>query len=337
MINIETIPNEGKSQAFLLLKEQFAAKGWRVEVPYLGSAHYFVDRGDAVPIHIFSSTPPTTSYAAANLANNKYATYKLLESADLPQPDTILANNGLKQDELEQFLAKHKKIVVKPIDGGHGKGITVNVTSKVMLDKALIDAQNNNKSVNGAIVQSQYDHLIVYDIRMLCIDYKFVGAIWRVPTRVFGDGKSSVAELIETENNSDKRGRPYYAELATIDMSRAQDYLGDRINFVPTLNQEVSVLGVANYGAGGETIDITDDLPEWLKAAAEKASLVCKLPVAGVDFMISDHPTVDSTQQQLDATIIEINKCPALGIHDLPTTGKKRNATAQYVDYLGRI
>lgn len=337
MLNIETIPIEGKSQAFKLFKEHYAAKGWKVEVPYVGSAHYFVDRGDGVPIHVFSSTPPTTSYAAANLANNKYATYKVLESFNLPQPETILANDSVQPDELNAFLAKHKKIVVKPVDGGHGKGITVNVTSEPMLQRALIEARKNNKSLTGALVQAQYDHATLYDIRMLCIDYKFIGAIWRVPTRVFGDGKSTISQLIEIENNSEKRGRPYFAELAVIDAERAEQYLGEKIHTVPAFQEEVAVLGVANYGAGGETVDITDDLPVWLREAAEKAALVCGLPVAGVDFMISDNPTVDSTQQQLDATIIEINKCPALGIHDLPTSGKKRNATAQFIDYLERI
>jgi cyanophycin synthetase len=337
MINIEAIPNEGKSQTFLLLKESFTAKGWKVEVPYIGSAHYYVDRGDGIPLHIFSSTPPTTSYAAANLANNKYATYKILESASMPQPETILANDQLSSEDLEAFLTMHKKLVVKPIDGGHGKGITVNISSKKMLNEAILEAQKNNKSVKGAIVQRQYDYQTIHDIRILCIDYKFVGAIWRVPTRVFGDGLHTVAELIEIENASEKRGRPYYAELATIDVSRAAQYLGDTINSIPLDKQEVAVLGVANYGAGGETVDISDDLPEWFIAMAEKVSRICGLPVAGVDFMIADTPTVNSTKQQLDATIIEVNKCPALGIHDIPTSGKKRNATAQYIDYLQSI
>jgi cyanophycin synthetase len=173
---------------------------------------------------------------------------------------------------------------------------------------------------------------------MLCIDYKFIGAIWRVPARVFGDGEHTIEQLIERENASPRRGVAYKEELTTIDIKRACLYLKDRMNEVVPEGQEVQVMGIANYGAGGETVDVTDDVPAWLIEDAQRAASVCELVVAGVDFMIAQVPTPESTREELDPAITEVNKAPLLTMHDTPTHGKgNRGATKAFMDHLATL
>lgn len=337
MIDLSTVPDEQLSQTLRLLKSHFIEHNWYAEVPYVGSAHCFIDRGEGRKILIFSATPPTSSYAAALLANDKYGTYQLLLGFGLPQPETQLLNNGEDMDNAIEFMSRATKVVVKPVDGGHGKGITVNISTYEQLCRAVTTARGEEKSISAVLIQQQYLHDTILEVRVLCIDYKYIAATWRVAARVYGDGISNIGALIEAENNSEKRGRAYYALIAVIDMEKAKEFLGTRINDVPQLDEEVYVLGIANYGAGGETIDITDELPDWLKEMAEKTARACNLPVIGVDFMLAATPTPQSTIEVLDPTIIEVNKCPSFAIHDVPTSGKSRNVVKAYVEYLATL
>lgn len=338
MINIATIPDEKLSQTLRLMKARFIERGWSAEIPYVGSPHCFINRNDGTDrLHVFSATPPNASYAAASLANDKYGSYELLKTADVPQLASFLASEHTTFEDQVAFMNAHEKVVVKPVDGGHGKGITVNVDTPEKLRRALEDALQNKKSIDAAIIQKQYLHNMIIDVRILCIGYEFVAAIWRIPARVKGDGVSTVSQLIEKENSREERGRPYYAKLAEINSEKAASYLGDEINRIPAQDEEVSVLGIANYGAGGETVDVTDQIPEWLRDVAVRAARTSELPVAGVDFMLAMAPEAESTQQDLEAMLIEINKCPLLAMHDMPTRGTPRGAVGKYVDYLAGL
>ena len=337
MINLAQVPDEKLSQTFRMMKREIGARGWSAELAYIGSVHCFIDRGDGNPLHVLSATPPTTSYAAGTLANDKYGTYELLKTAQIPQLATLPVYESTDIYAQEAFLVEQGKVVVKPMDGAHGKGITVNVDTMEKLTNAVLQARAARKSIDGAIVQRQYAHEVIYDVRILCIDYEFAAAIWRVPARVFGDGTHTIKELILAENATERRGRPYYADFAEIDIEKAAQYLGEQIDTVPSADEEVSVLGIANYGAGGETIDITDDMPDWLIDIAKRAARTSGLPVAGIDFMLAGTPTKQSSVEELDPALIEINKCPLLAMHDAPTSGKPRGVVAKYIDYLAGL
>jgi len=337
MIDLTLISEDELGQTPKYMRRELIKRGWKAEIPYIGSAHYFLVRSDGKKLHIFSSTPPTTSFAAASLANDKFATYQLLKDSNVPQLDTIKVSGAGDLNEAIGFLKDKKTVVVKPIDGGHGKGITVNVTNESDLKDAVVIALAQSKYIHAAIVQKQYPHDAIYDLRILTINYKYVAAIYRVAARVFGDGIHNVLELIEIENATERRGKAYHTELATIDVEKARTYMKDKIKNIPSIGEEVSVLGIANYGAGGETVDVTDNLPDWLIKNAEEASLICELPVAGVDFMLARFPEINHTQEDLDVSMTEINKAPLLTMHDTPTSGISRSAVSKYIGYLSSL
>ncbi len=320
-----------------LIQNEIKQHGWTAEVPYAGCPNIFITSKNRT-IHIFSTTPPTSSYAAGHIANNKYATHCLLESKGILQLKTILVKDSERDDpRVGTFLNEVGKVVVKPIDGGHGKGITVGITASNTLMPALELAMTNAKNMRAAVVQEQYDHPDIFDIRIATINYEYVAATLRVPAQVTGDGEHTIGELIQIENTSGNRGEPYRAPMAFINTEAAKAYLGSDINNKPGLNEKVFVLGVANYGAGGEIIDITDDIPQWMRDMAIAASKAIELPVCGVDFMLRTLPTADSTIDELKPVIVELNKCPSLAIHDAPTSGTARPATKHYVNYLATL
>lgn len=338
MINLADVAPEKLNQMFVLLQQEFIKRKWKATIPYEQSPHCYIDRGDGKILHIFSATPPTTSFAAAHLANDKFATHQLLGSVNIPQFDTILVDGtNPNTEQIRNMLEKHGTLVVKPKDGGHGKGITLDCTTVEEVIQNIPLAVQHNKSGVQVLVQEQYKPKKIYEVRILCIGYKYVAALLRKPARVFGDGTSTIRELVIVENRNPQRGVAYRSRLATIDITKVEKYLADKINQVPNDGEEVEVLGIANYGAGGEIVDITDVIPLWLREQAEEASRLCDLPVAGVDFMTAASPGLSASKADLQAVLIEINKCPSLDIHDHPTQGSSRGVIAKYADYLASL
>ncbi len=335
MINI-TIENLHEQTATnRLICQNALNRGWRVRAPYIPCPHLYIDRGSGEELHIFSATGPDTSYAAAHLVNDKYATYVRLKDAKIPQLDTIMIND-LERDQVRavEFMERYSAVVVKPIDGGHGKGITTRISSRDQLINALRYAESGMRSLRGAIVQEQFGSYDIRDLRISVIAGKAVACVERIPARVFGDGFSTVSQLIAIENQRPDRQEAYRTKLAPIDTSRAALYLGDKLDLVLKQGEQMSVLGIANYGAGGETIDRTDDLPRWMVEESEQVANILELDVAGVDYMFSGPLSSHATREQLTAVITEVNKCPALSMHDEPTTGTSRHAVDAYLDYL---
>lgn len=313
-------------------------RGWKVRTPYVPCPHLFIDRGDGNELHIFSATPNLTSYASAHLVDDKWATSVVLQDAHIRQLETMWLDQGLLcLEEAKAFLNDHGMIVVKPIDGGHGKGITLNVHTKEQLLLAHEYAMKYNRTLKGSLLQKQFIAELLCDIRIAVIDGEVVGAIERVPARVRGDGVHTISELIDIENQKSERGEPYRAKLAFIDTMRASLYLGEKLHDVLAEGEELSVLGVANYGAGGELIDVTDDMPDWLMDEAIRAAEKLELPVAGVDYLVNTRLKKDMSRNQVEAVITEVNKCPALAIHDEPTIGINRHTVEKYLDFIATL
>lgn len=337
MIDISTIVPMQLAATTRLIQAEIMRRGWSGMLAHRKSPHLFIDRGDGVSLHIHSASPPTMSFAAASLVNDKYATHHVLSQAGIPQLKTAFVNESTGLQPGLEVLEEFGHVVVKPVDGGHGKGIRINVTTPEALREAVDYASNYIIAIDGVVVQQQFMHPKTYDVRVTCLNGKFVAAILRVPARVKADGIHTIFDLIKIENKQPYRGEPYLSKLAFIDEERAMQYLNERGTTIPQKGEEVTVLGVANYGAGGELVDVTDDIPQWLRHDAVKVANLLELPVAGVDYMTATLPKAHMTRDQLDLAIVEVNKCPSLAIHDEPTEGENRHVVQQYCDYLATL
>lgn len=319
-----------------LMLDEARERSWKVYVLQEGSSRLFIDRGDGKLQHLYGSMLPSLGFNAATVSNNKQLTTEFLRMAGIPQLASSLVDVTEEFDTAQQLLEAHKKVVVKPYDGAHGDGIRMNISTLESLREAAQHALTFSNGKRKVIVQQQFQSDTVYDIRLLCIDYEFVAAIHRIPARVLGDGTSSILELIERENTSADRGVPYKTRFALIDTDRAKRYLGSDIARVPLDGEDVRVIDVANYGAGGELVDITESIPSWMKDDAERAARAIELPVAGVDYLLSGLPSLSLNQNDVEAFIIEINKSPSLAIHDEPHVGENRKTVAKVLDLLDR-
>src|SRR4030095_89141 len=70
---------------------------------------------------------PTTSNIAVDIAGNKEETKMLLDTAQIPVPKgTVVRTEEELKSAIESF---GYPLVIKPIDGNHGKGNTTNITT----------------------------------------------------------------------------------------------------------------------------------------------------------------------------------------------------------------
>lgn len=317
-----------------LIIQEALSRGWSVAALYEGSSHIFVDKGDKKPVHIFGSVLPGTNYSAGALVNDKLATYKFLENQGIPQLKAITVSKSeplkLKNEQIERLGGR---VVVKPLDSAHSNGVSLNVTNVDQLKRA-IEVAASFSTEEEILIQEQFEADDIFDIRIICINKKFVAAVHRLPATVIGDGKSSISELINRENKSNKRGEPYKSEYSRIDIDAAKRYLGSGIDRIPGKEESVRVVGAANYGTGGELVDVTDEIPSWLKADAEKVCQALGMPIAGLDFLMGEAPDKNLKREDVDTFLIEVNKSPSLFIHDEPHKGKNRKTVSKFLDLI---
>lgn len=85
-------------------------------------------------------------------------------------------------------------MVTKPLDGNHGRGVTLNLTADEDVRRGFEEARRHSREV---VVEQYYPG---NDHRILVIGGEVVAAAERVPAHVVGDGARTVTELVEEVN-----------------------------------------------------------------------------------------------------------------------------------------
>lgn len=317
-----------------LIVERALVRGWKIIGFKTNPAVLllFVP-GRSKPIKIFSASPPQMSYPASKIAKDKFITNQILAMNGIPVPKELLISHNDENaiHESERFLSDNHRIVVKPLDASHGKGISVNVTSNHDLVLALKEASTASAK-SSILLQEQ---IYGVDVRVVCIGYEFVDAISRIPASVVGDGVHTIRELIEITNSSEERGHNYATKLNIIPADKAEAYLGkNEMDSIPPAHEEIQVIGVSNVGMGGVRYNIKNDIPDFLKEISIRCAKELELPVCGVDFMVKRLPKNGDTLEDLCPHVIEVNECPSLTMHDDIHSPEQNAEIDKYLDYV---
>ena len=268
-----------------------------------------------------------TSSIAVDIACNKEQTKRMLDLASIP-----VANGGICVDE-EDLTDVIKKIgypiVIKPLDGNHGKGASINV-------KKWEDA------VEGLAYAKKYSHRVIvekfitgYDFRVLVIDNKLVAAAKREPAHIKGDGIQTIQQLIDETNLDPKRGYGHENVLTQIDVDRDTTDLLEKLNYtletVPKKGEVVYLKSTANLSTGGTSIDVTDMMHPENIFLCERISRVIGLDICGVDIMAEN---LTQPLKENGGCILEVNAAPGFRMHLAPSEGLPRNVAAPVIDML---
>jgi len=268
-----------------------------------------------------------TSSIAVDIACNKELTKKMLEDAAIPVPSGSLV---VDEEGLDYAIRKiGYPIVIKPLDGNHGKGASINVNDYETAVVGLTHAQQYSRKV---IVEK---YITGFDFRVLVINHKMVAAARRVPAHVVGDGELNIQQLIDKENTDPRRGYGHENVLTEIDVDKDTNELLDKLNYtletVPQKGEIVYLKSTANLSTGGTSIDVTDMIhPENIQMA-ERVSRIIGLDVCGIDIMAEN---LTQPLKESGGAILEVNAAPGFRMHLAPSEGLPRNVAAPVVDML---
>ena len=258
-----------------------------------------------------------TSAIAEAIAQDKQLTKKLLAAAGVPVP----AGRPVK-DADDAWAAACEiglPVVVKPLDGNQGKGVTVNITNREQLTKAYEVATQFRDDI---LVER---FMPGNDFRLLVVGDKLVAAARRDPPKVVGDGVHTVQQLVEEVNKDPRRGSGHATSLTKIRFDDiARECLANQglsAESVPAKGQRVNLRHNANLSTGGSATDVTDDVHPDVAARAIAAAHMVGLDICGVD-VVAD--TILRPLEEQGGGMVEVNAAPGLRMHLSPSFGKGR-------------
>ncbi|HEX5718629.1 MAG TPA: cyanophycin synthetase [Thermoanaerobaculia bacterium] len=276
---------------------------------------------------IQASITSETRQIATEIASDKRLTHRLLEDLGLPVPRQVLV------DDVEEAVAETEGIgfpvVVKPLDGNHGKGVVVDLKTPEQVRTAFEKAQDYSSRVLVEACQSGNDY------RILVVNGRVVAVAQRVPGHVVGDGRHTVAELVEIVNRDPRRGVGHEKVLTRLEIDdqaqRRLETQGLSPESVPEPGRMVFLRSTGNLSTGGTAIDKTDAIHYDNRIMAERAVQAIGLDVGGVDFI---SPDISRSFKDVGGAIVEINAAPGFRMHLAPTEGTPRDVAGPAIDML---
>ncbi len=273
---------------------------------------------------IRASITGQTSHIAVETAGDKALTKALLSEVGLPVP------RGAVVRTLDEALAQAARIngpvVLKPLDGNHGRGVSLDLRTPEQVRWGFEQAIQHGRRV---IVEEQF---IGRDYRILVVGGQVVAVAERVPPRVVGNGESTVKELIEAVNRDPRRGvghEKVMTRIAIDDQTREMlARAGLTLDDVPLPGAVVVLRATANLSTGGSAIDRTDEIHPDNLSIARRAALTVGLDVAGIDFIA---PDITRSVRETGGGIVEVNAAPGFRMHLEPSEGQSRDVAKAVV------
>ena len=268
-----------------------------------------------------------TSSIAVDLASNKDETKRMLQQAAIPVAKGMCISRQAEVDEVIKEVGF--PLVFKPLDGNHGKGASINVKTR----EAALEAYDHAKQYSRKIIVEKF--ITGYDFRILVINNRFIAAALREPAHVIGDGKSNIAQLIETENKDPRRGYGHENVLTEISIDKeTHDQLAKKnytLETVPPKGEKVYLKGTANLSTGGTSTDVTDIMHPHNIFICERISRVIGLDICGIDIMAQN---LTEPLELTGGVVLEVNAAPGFRMHLAPANGLPRNVAAPVIDML---
>ena len=272
---------------------------------------------------IWTAETDQTSAIAETISRDKGLTKQLLETCGVPIPTGRAVESAA--DAWEAALDLGLPVVVKPVDGNHGRGVFINLESRTEIEAAYDVAVDEG---SGVLIEK---FIRGNEHRLLIVGGKLAAAAKGRTASVVGDGQQTVQELITSQINSDpRRGRGEDQPLNPIRIDSAarleltrQGFNGDSV--VPA-GKEVLI-----QRNGNVAFDCTDDVHPEVIAIAALAAQAVGLDIAGIDLVAEDISKPLSAQ---GGAIVEVNAGPGLLMHLKPAEGLSRPVGRAIIDHI---
>jgi glutamate--cysteine ligase len=258
------------------------------------------------------------------ISNDKWMTRQFLQRSDIICAKGILLDSGYKPEILDSVQLP---AVVKPVNTDHGIAVSTNIQNRQELLSAIEKAFKFAKKV---IVE---EFVPGQEYRFLVIDCVVRAIAFREPANVTGDGTSTIQQLIDKKNEG--RGNDYRHPLLKIvvdeEVKRHLNALSLTTDSVLKRGEKMYLRKNSNLSTGGDSIDVTDEMPDFYKEVAVKAARAAGLKIAGIDIIVKDPDAAPSPENYI---VVELNAPAMLSMHDFPYIGKNRHVEKYVLDVI---
>lgn len=274
---------------------------------------------------IWTAETDATSAIAEGISSDKALTNTLLRACGVPVPEGSIVKNLTEAWEEAQSI--NAPVAIKPVDGNHGRGVSVNLSRREDIEAAFALAEETARGSDVLLER----FIPGIEHRLLIVGGKLVAAARGEEAWVIGDGQSTVQQLIDLQINSDpRRGTSEASPLNRIDDDPAVALeltrQGSAIDAVPAAGQRLLI-----QRNGNVAFDCTDDVHPDTIALAALAARIVGLDIAGIDLVATDIAQPLAAQ---GGAIVEVNAGPGLLMHLKPASGQARPVGPAIVDYL---
>lgn len=270
-----------------------------------------------------------TKHIAVEISCDKEDTHNMLSDLGLPVPQQRLVYSPTEAIRAAKRIGY--PVVVKPLDGNHGRGVSINLTEDAQIEVAFHEAKAQSKS-RGILVEQ---YITGMDHRMLVVNGELVAVAKRVPGHVVGDGKHTIAQLVDIVNQDPRRGIGHEKVLTNLELdNQAERLMADAGHTADTVLPKGEVFylrSTANLSTGGTAIDMTDVCHPDNRDMAERTIKAVGLDVGGVDFLTQD---ITKSYKDIGGAIVEVNAAPGFRMHVAPSEGQPRDVSGKVMDML---
>jgi cyanophycin synthetase len=263
---------------------------------------------------IWTAETDNTSAIAEGIASDKDMTKDILSSCGVPVPEGALVTSADEAWEEAQDIGL--PVAVKPYDGNHGRGVSLNLSTEADV-RAAYDIAVERGGSESVIVEK---FIVGDEHRLLVVGRKVVAASKGESLWVTGDGKLSVQELVDTQINTDpRRGTTEEFPLNIVEPKKSQEVQLDlqRQGLTPDSVPEAGRKVLIQLN-GNVANDVTDLVHPAVAEMAALAARAVGLDIAGIDMVVQD---VSQPLESQGGAIIEVNASPGLLAHLKPAAG----------------
>jgi cyanophycin synthetase len=259
-------------------------------------------QGALSKLTLFTVTQKDSSIGK-ELSQQKDYSNELVQKLGFPSVRHYLTKNFQQVKDAAKALGY--PLVLKPVDGALGNGITTSITDEKQLKDAFHFASKFKS--RGILVE---EHLPGIDHRIMVYNGKVIWVSAKYPPSVTGDGKHSISELIEIENKRRTEEKDAKKIISCDDDTQKIISLqGFQFEDCPKQGELVTLGKVSNYTMGGTSKDVTHKVHPDNIHMAETVTRSFHLTVMGIDFMTED---ISKSWRETKCGIIETNHIPGI-------------------------
>jgi len=276
---------------------------------------------------IWTAETDRTSAIAESISSDKDLTKRLLTQCGIPVPEGQIVKTADEAWEAAQDIGL--PVVVKPLDGNRGWGVSLDVNTEEGVRTAWTAAEKEGSEVLIERYVRGDEH------RVLVVGDRVVAATRGETACITGDGTSTVEQLIDSQINTDPRRG--IAEGFPLDLIRLHTPRGE-MSLLEIQRQGLEPTSVPDKGRivvvqrnGNLNTDATDLVHPEVAAVATLAARVIGLDIAGIDIVTQD---ISRPLEETQGAIIEVNAGPGLLMHVKPAVGQPRPVGKAIVEHL---